>query len=202
MDQLLLADDHAMIRSSLKLMCTTLSEFTQVHEVGSCNELLKELSRREYSHLILDLVLSDGTALDVLPDITCQYRNLKIMVFSMQPKEIYAEVLKQYGVFHYLSKDAQVSDTIMVLKQFLHNELSIPADSMIQHPANPFSKLSRRELEVLTYWLKGEGNKEITRTLEVKPSTISTYKLRILEKTRTSNLKELADLAVAYKLKF
>src|ERR1700730_17319044 len=67
--QILLADDHSMIRKGLKLLLQLHLSFTEVSEVVSCNELMKELSKKKYTHLVLDIILSDGSTLEILPTI-------------------------------------------------------------------------------------------------------------------------------------
>jgi two-component system invasion response regulator UvrY len=200
---ILLADDHSMIRKGLKLLLQLHLGHGQVQEVTSCNELMKELIKKKYSHLLLDIILSDGNTMEVLPNIKRVYPNLKIMVFSMQPAEVYGEALKQYGIFHYLSKTTPEEDTIQVLRQFLQNE-QLPRDVLNSRhsPANPFTALTIRELEVLHYLLKGIGTKEISETLNLKMNTVSTLKTRIFEKTDTANLKELLELAALYNVNY
>jgi DNA-binding NarL/FixJ family response regulator len=101
---ILIADDHSMIRKGLKLDIQLNLGYTDISEVGSCNELMRELVKKKFSHLILDIILSDGSTLEVIPNIRRVYPDLQILVFSMQPAEIYGEALKQYGIQHYLSK--------------------------------------------------------------------------------------------------
>ena len=62
--QILLADDHSMIRKGLKLLLQVHLNFTEVSEVTSCNELLKELTKKKFTHLVLDIILSDGNTLE------------------------------------------------------------------------------------------------------------------------------------------
>src|SRR3984885_7161324 len=199
--QILLADDHSMIRKGLKLLLQVHLGFTEVSEVVSCNELMKELSRKKYSHLVLDIILSDGSTLEILPTIRNLYPELRVMVFSMQPAEVYGKALKQYGIDHYLSKTTPEEDTIPLLQRFLQNEQP-SRDASLRYPNNPFSALAPRELEILHYVLKGLGTKEIADTLNVKMNTISTVKTRIFEKTLTANLKELIELATLYNVNY
>ncbi|MBU3676119.1 MAG: helix-turn-helix transcriptional regulator [Chitinophagaceae bacterium] len=67
---------------------------------------------------------------------------------------------------------------------------------------NPFSHLSPRELEILHYVLKGVGTKQISDMLNIKMNTVSTLKFRIYEKTGTSNIRELIELAILYNVNF
>jgi two-component system invasion response regulator UvrY len=200
--QILLADDHSMIRKGLKLLLQLHLAFTEVSEVISCSDLMKELGRKKYSHLVLDIILSDGSTLEILPNIRSLYPELRIMVFSMQPAEVYGKALRQYGIEHYLPKTTPEEETIRLLRRFLHNEQTPRESTGVRYPNNPFSALAPRELEILHYVLKGMGTKEISETLNVKMNTVSTVKNRIFEKTLTTNLKELIELATLYNVNY
>jgi len=191
-----------MIRKGLKLLLQLHLGFTEVSEVVSCNELMKDLSRKKYTHLVLDIILSDGSALEILPTIRNLYPEMRVMVFSMQPAEVYGKALRQYGIDHYLSKTTPEEDTIRLLQRFLQNEHPSRDFPTPRYPNNPFSALAPRELEILHYVLKGLGTKDIADTLNVKMNTISTVKNRIFEKTLTANLKELIELATLYNVNY
>jgi len=100
---ILIADDHSMIRKGLKLYMQLNLGYSDIHEAGTCAELMKEFVKNKYTHLVLDIILSDGSTLEVIPNIRRVYPNLNVMVFSMQPAEVYGEALKQYGINYYLS---------------------------------------------------------------------------------------------------
>jgi two-component system, NarL family, invasion response regulator UvrY len=199
--KILIADDHSMIRKGLKLHMQLTLGYTDIHEVATCNELMKELVKNKYTHLILDIILSDGSTLEVIPNIRRVYPDLHILVFSMQPAEIYGEALKQYGINHYMSKAIGEEEMVQVLQKFLHNEEPVKRNN-IQHHDNPFTSLAPRELEILHYILKGVGTKEIAETLNLKMNTISTIKTRIFEKTTAGNIKELMELATLYNVNY
>jgi two-component system invasion response regulator UvrY len=200
--QILLADDHSMIRKGLKLLLQLHLNFMDVSEVISCNELMKELTKRKYTHLVLDIILSDGNSLEILPAIRKLFPDLKIFVFSMQPAEVYAKALYQYGIEYYLAKTAPEEETLRVLRRFLLNEQAVRDEVTAKYHNNPFSALAPRELEILHYLLKGFGTKKTAETLNVKMNTVSTVKNRIFDKTLTTNLKELMELASLYNVRY
>lgn len=199
---ILIADDHSMIRKGLKLYMQLNLGYSDIHEVGSCNELMKELVKKKYTHLVLDIILSDGSTLEVIPNIRRVYPEMHILVFSMQPAEIYGEALKQYGIQNYLSKSSGEEEIILALQKFLKNEAPLLKGNNIQHIDNPFKSLAPRELEILHYILKGIGTKHIAETLNLKMNTVSTIKTRIYEKTHAGNIKELIELASLYNVNF
>ena len=198
---IILADDHSMIRKGLKLYLQLNLGCTSVAEAATCSELMKELVKKKYTHLVLDIILSDGNSLEIIPNIRRVYPDMGIMVFSMQPAEVYGEALKQYGINHYLSKSVGEEEILQCLRGFIFNEkpLRTTASSIA---GNPFTTLAPRELEVLHYVLKGIGTKEISETLNLKMNTISTLKTRIFEKTNAGNIKELIELATLYNLNY
>ncbi len=199
--KILIADDHSMIRKGLKLHMQLTLGYTDLHEVATCNDLMKELVKNRYTHLILDIILSDGSTLEVIPNIRRVYPDLHILVFSMQPAEIYGEALKQYGINYYMSKSVGEEEMIQILQKFMHNEEPVRQNN-IHHQDNPFTTLAPRELEILHYVLKGIGTKDIADTLNLKMNTISTIKNRIFEKTTAGNIKELMELATLYNVNY
>ncbi len=199
--KILIADDHSMIRKGLKLHMQLTLGYTDLHEVATCNELMKELVKNKYTHLVLDIILSDGSTLEVIPNIRRVYPDLRILVFSMQPAEIYGEALKQYGINYYMSKSVGEEEMIQILQKFMHNEEPLRQNT-IHHQDNPFKTLAPRELEILHYVLKGIGTKDIADTLNLKMNTISTIKTRIFEKTTAGNIKELMELATLYNVNY
>jgi two-component system invasion response regulator UvrY len=199
---ILIADDHSMIRKGLKLFMQVNLGFSDVHEVASCNELMKELVKKKYTHLVLDIIFPDGSTLEIIPNIRRVYPELSIMVFSMQPAEIYGEAVKQYGINYYMSKSVGEEEMLHLLQRFIQNEAPLRKTPVLQNNENPFSTLAPRELEILHYVLKGMGTKEIGETLNLKMSTISTIKNRIFEKTSAGNIKELIELASLYNVNY
>jgi two-component system, NarL family, invasion response regulator UvrY len=199
---ILIADDHSMIRKGLKLFMQLNLGYNDIQEVSTCNELMKELVKKKYTHLILDIILSDGNTLEVIPNIRRVYPEMNIMIFSMQPAEIYGQAVKQYGINHYLSKSLGEEEINQVMQQFLQNEVPLRKIPVLQNHDNPFSALAPRELEILHYVLKGTGTKEIGETLNLKMNTVSTIKNRIYEKTNAGNIKELMELATLYNVNY
>lgn len=199
--KILLADDHSMIRKGLKLYLQMNLGYEDITEASSCNELMKELVKHKFTHLVLDIILSDGSTLEVIPNIVKVYPNMKIMVFSMQPAEVYGEALKQYGIKYYLSKSVGEEEILHALQRFMKDEQPFSKKGFASKD-NPFSSLAPRELEILHYLLKGMGTKEIAETINLKMNTVSTIKTRIFEKTNAGNIRELMELATLYNVNY
>lgn len=200
--RILLADDHSMIRRGLKIFLQVNLGCREIGEVISCSDLLLEVVKKQYTHLILDIILKDGNSLEIIPSIRRVAPEMKIMIFSMQPPEIYAPAVRQYSIFHYMHKASGEEDMLKSLQNFLNNDSPDTKTENASLPSNPFVTLAPRELEILHYILKGYGTKTIGETLNLRMSTVSTVKNRIFEKTKASNLKELLELAALYNLNY
>lgn len=199
--KIMLADDHSMITKGVKLLCQADMGIMEVREVTSCKDLMTELQKGGYTHLVLDIILSDGSSLDVLPAIRKTFPRLQIAVLTVQADNIYYNVLKQYGIQHFINKSAHAEEIARVLGKFFRNDTPLRLKPAGEEIVNPFSAIAPRELQILHYWLQGTGTKEIARLLGVTMSTISTVKAKIFEKTNTTNFVELNELAKLYKIK-
>jgi len=197
---ILMADDHSMMCRAIGLTLEFHLGYKEMYGVSSCSELMHELNKGKYTHLVLDMNLKDGSSLEILPNIRMLYPELRIVVFSVQPKEVFGAVLKNvYGIDHYISKTESEQEVIRLLRDFFQNRNAVTA-SPVQPGSTPFSTVTPRELELLFYWLQGKGNKEISNALNLQASTISTLKKRLFEKTKTGNILELKELATLYKI--
>jgi DNA-binding NarL/FixJ family response regulator len=199
---ILIGDDHGMIRRGLTLLIQMEIGKFKITEAHTCAKVISELHKHYYTHLILDLVFPDGSAMEILPNIRNLWPGLKILIFSMQPVEIHGEALKSHNITQYLSKTSDNVTVVNVLKDFLNNVKTVEDSYQKPNDFNPFITLSSRELQVLHYMLNGYGTKKISDTLNITMSTVSTLRKRIYQKTNSPNFKSLIDLCTLYKINY
>lgn len=193
--KLLIAEDHSVTLKGLALLAEyILKKRASFFAVGSCHQLMRQLVTKTYTHLILDILLSDGSALETIPTIRNLYPGLEIMIFSAQPSVVFERALVRYRIHYILSKDMPETETIRLMRQFLTNERPAMPPALKDRP-EPFAGMPPREIDVLRYLLKGWKTGQIAHTLNLSISTISTLKSRIFERTQTTNIRELMDLA-------
>lgn len=200
--RILIGDDHGIIRRGISLLIQMEIGDYSITEAGTCSRVMAELNKNYFTHLILDIIFPDGSALEILPNIKNLYPELRIMLFSMQPSEIYGEAMKQFNIQYYLSKTSDNATVTKVLTNFLNNDKNIEESNHLVSGINPFKTLTPRELQILHYMLNGFGTKQISETLNLKMNSVSTLKKRIFEKTDTPNFKALIDLCTLYKINY
>ena len=93
--RVLIADDHSIVRLGLGALIKQL-DISEVDEVANCADLMAQLNTETYSHLILDLIMPDGNALEIIENINRLYPDLSILIHSMQPIEVYGKILKHF----------------------------------------------------------------------------------------------------------
>lgn len=201
---IVIADDHSILRKGIKLLLMTQLNVAgnSIREASSCNDLLNELKKAPCTHLFLDVIFADGTSIEIAPLIRNLYPSIRIMVFTMQLPEVYSQAFRQHGIHYFLSKSSDEEETLYLMKRFLNNEDTYVVTPHSIPNANPFSNLAPRELEILHYLLNGFKTNKIAQTLNLSNSTVSTFKKRILEKTETSNLNQVLELAQLYNINY
>lgn len=207
--RILIADDHAVIRTGMKYLLARHFTDVETDEADACSTLLTKLSSNQYTHLILDMQLGDCNSMDQIPRILEQNPDLLILVYTMSPESIYGKRILQMGALGFISKQEEEETLIRALNLFLHGQPYVSEElrqSLEQEQgrnvpsANPFEALSERELMVLRYLLQGLRVKEISNRLDLKMSTVATYKVRIFEKLKVNNLADMQRLADVYHL--
>ena len=198
--KVLIADDHSIVRMGLGSLIKQLN-VSVVDEVANCADLMAQLNTETYTHLILDLIMPDGNALEMIENINRLYPDLSILIHSMQPIEVYGKILKKYKVHSYLYKGVSESEIKKHIESFIKLE-DLPFSKQFDKDNNPFSSLAVRELEVLHYLLNGYRTKEISTTLGLKMNTISTIKAVIFDKVKAENFTHLLQLAHVHQISY
>ena len=167
--EVLLVDDHAIIRRGMKFILDSNFGGCHVDEAEDCKGLLEKLSRKHYTHLILDLQLPDCNVINVFSSICRQHPNLLILIYTMSPEETFGKRLLQMGAMGFLSKQSNEEEVIKALNLFLLGrkyisskiqEILLRETQKTDAMQNPFEVLSDREMAVVNSLLMGMGVKE------------------------------------------
>ena len=195
-----MVDDHVIIRRGLKFFLDSHFGIRSFHEADTCIAVREMAVSFEISHIILDLQLNDGNSVEIITELLEQLPDLKILVYTMSPEEVFKSRLLKMGVTGFLNKQMDEQTVISTMAAFFSGSLqNTELNINDRMGSDPFSLLSERELTVMTYLLKGEGIKEISGRLNLKSSTVATFKARIFNKLSISNIIDLKNLAELYK---
>jgi two-component system, NarL family, invasion response regulator UvrY len=208
-NSVLIVDDHVIIRRGMKFILETSFGIHEFHETESCSGFKEIMANEPITHVILDMQLNDGNVIEILSEIINLYPDVKILVYTMSPEEIFGVRIMNMGVAGFLNKQTNEKEVIKALDTFFKGQKyysQFLKDQMDEKKnpdgkTDPFRELSEREITVMSYLLKGEGIKEISTRLNIKSSTVATFKARIYNKLGVSNVIDLKNLAEIYKFR-
>lgn len=200
----LLTDDHELVRTGIRRL---LEDSKQVEIVGEadCGEDSLQLAQSLKPDVILmDVNMPGIGGVEACRRILQRNPKQKIIVLTVHNEQTFPKRLLEIGAKGYLTKECGVDEMIKAIKQ-VNSGGSYIASSIAQQLAlsllpgndvNPIDRLSRREFQVMLMISQGLTNLEISDKLCLSPKTISTYRLRVLEKLNAHNEVDLIKIAV------
>ncbi len=205
--QILLADDHVIIRRGLKVLIDNYFGKSDWVETETAKSIIDLINTNNLSHLILDMQLQDANILEVIAAVRTLRPKIPILIYTMSSEELFGPRMMNLGVNGYLSKQSSEEEVLKAFHMFFsgRNYFSENLLEMVNNKTyntkNPINTLSERELTVLNYLLKGNSVKEITEILDLKTSTVATYKGRIFDKLGVNNIIDLRNITDIYNFK-
>ncbi len=208
MIRLVIAEDHAIVRSGLKQIFATTADLLVVGEAVDGGAVLACFRQIEFDLLLLDLNMPGLSGADLIARLKNQYPSKPIFVLSMHNTvQVAARALKA-GANGYCTKDSEPEVLLDAIRKvgrggkYLTPEL---AEQMIFAPveygdALPHTKLSERELQVFNLLVKGVSVNDIADQLHISNKTVSTHKVRLMEKLDTATNADLILYAVRHQL--
>ncbi len=199
MKNILLVDDHSIVRQGLKNLIELEPDLKVTGEAASGLEALNLVRTNNYDVMVLDISMPGKNGVDTLHDLKHIAPNLPVLVLSGYAEEQYALNLVRSGCKGYLSKDADSDEIIKAIrviangKRYISAQLAELMSEQLSHPSDKqlHEMLSNREFQVFYKLASGNTPTEIGLELNISTKTVSTYRMRILEKM---SLKTNADL--------
>ena len=199
---ILLADDHMIVRQGMQLIIEDLVENASIYTASSLVQIREQINLHRFDIAILDAQLQDGNCLSILPEFKRLQPDVKIMVFTSFEEENYALKFIHAGADGFLSKLSEEAEIQTAVSELIENGTYFSAftkkllavSSLNQNLLNPLNQLTDRELQIAELYAKGAGNLEIANALDLKQNTVSTFKKRIFKKLKINSLVELIEL--------
>ncbi len=205
---LLIADDHAIVRYGTSQLLKDLSPYSNIYEAANFVQVISLLEERPFDLLILDVNIPGGNNLQMIHAIRLRQPGIKILIFSGYNEQMFAIRYLQAGANGYLMKDSPQSELKTAVQAVLNNEIYASAEIKQQllsnlsekksAASNPLLTLSDREAEVMQQLVKGSSTAAIAKALNLQISTVSTYKARIFEKLGVDNIVDLVEKVRLY----
>lgn len=208
MIHLLIADDHAIVRSGLRQLFSMTGDIDVVGEAADRGEVMQALARVSCDLLLLDLTMPGGNGVSLISRIHEAYPSLAILVLSMHDELQIARRVIKAGAIGYVTKGSSPEMLIAAVRKAAAGQRFIDpaiAEQMIfgghaEHTGKPYGILSPRELSILKMLGKGMGINDIAKALIISDKTVSTHKARLMKKLGIANNAELVRYTIDHDL--
>jgi two-component system response regulator FimZ (fimbrial Z protein) len=198
-----LADNLPVVHYGVKSYFRDHPEINITSNVGSFLMIPEALKNKIINVLVIDLELNGLKSIYELKAIIRSFPNTKVLVFTNLNEQIYASNAIKAGASGFIHKSSKletlgntilrVAQGVVIMNDTVRRNLVLIAKQ--NKTEQIYRKLSNREVEVLRYLSDGKKNNEISKILGLNEKTISTYKLRLLQKLNVSNLVDLVNKA-------
>lgn len=212
MIKVLLADDHAIVRSGIKLLINSQSDMQVVSEAADGTEAVQKALEDKPDIVIMDLNMPEKNGLIATQQIKEQIKDdkLRVIILTMHDEKQYVSRALQAGASGFVLKSHNVNELIEAIRTVYRGEafLDPNATKMLIHDYVKLSKsnepqqepLTGREQEVLSYLARGYTNKEVAEKLYVSVKTIESHRANIMRKLQITTRHELVDYAIHHGL--
>jgi len=202
MKRILLADDHSFIRLGLIQILTDEYPSVEIKEVADGDSLVKEVTQQDWDLVISDLDMPGRDGLDALEQIRLIKPELPVLILSIFTEDLYAIRVFKAGAAGYMNKNAAPYELITAVKRILLGRKYITpeiAEKLLVNQnsvSKPHELLSNREFEIFKQLASGKTTSQISESLSLAMSTVSTHRSRIMEKLNLSTNSDLTRYAI------
>jgi two-component system, NarL family, response regulator NreC len=202
---IVLADDHEIVRSGIRMVLEAQPDMTVVAEAGDGDDAIRYALGHKPTILVLDLNMPNVSGLDAIPKIEKASPETKIIVLTMQAEPAFARQALQSGAGGYVVKQSAASELVGAIRAVLRGDTyinpSLGARLAAEPPdTGPPDDLTPRETEILGLLALGYTNPEIADRLVLSVRTVETHRANIQRKTGASTRAELVAYAVDHGL--
>jgi len=206
--RVLIADDHAVVRRGLKQILSEERDVSVVGEAKNGHEALEMSRRLEWDVAVVDYAMPGRGGVELLKEIKRHHPKRPVLVLSMYPEEWHAVQVLRAGGAGYLSKETATEELMTAIRKVAKGGRYVSAGLAEKLASGlapdraraPHETLSDREYRVLWLLASGKPISQIAQEMFLSPSTISTYRTRILRKLGLANNAQLVQYAVQHQL--
>lgn len=218
MINVVLADDHVLVRDGIKALLEDQSDIRVIDEASNGKEALEVVLKNKPHILIVDIRMPEMNGIEVVTRITKNHKDVKTLVLSMHDSEEYVVKSIQAGADGYLLKGASKKEFLkavnkvasggkyftgdvssIIMNNFVNGNTSIVEEEKVIPQDLPF-KLTKREKQILSLVLDLKNNKDIADELQISKRTAEVHRFNLMKKLEAKNLQELTNKAKEFQL--
>jgi two-component system invasion response regulator UvrY len=208
MINVMLVDDHGLVRNGLKRLLNDVDGITVVAEAETGEQAIKQVRKQQPDVILMDISMPGIGGLEATRKISRSLPGVKIIAVTIHDDDPFPARLLEAGAVGYLTKGCEVHEIIKAIrsvhsgKQYITPEVAhkLALTFVNKGEKSPIDRLTQRETQVMLMIVKGSTNKEISGKLCLSPKTTSTYRYRLFDKLGVLNDVELTRFAIRHGL--
>lgn len=210
--RVLIADDHAVLRSGLKLLINTQTDMKVIGEAGDFRTTREKVLELHPDVVTLDLSMPGGDAVRMIEDLTKEVPETQLLILTMHDDASMFRMAFAAGAAGYIVKSAADTELLTAIRTVAAGRsfVSLPGNAGLPRPDSPpvqeaydhaaLNLLSTREHEVLTLVAQGHTNQAIADRLYLSVKTVESYRSRLMAKLNLGTRAELTQFALKHGL--
>jgi len=208
MIRILVADDHAIVRRGLRQIVADESDMQVVGEAQTTQEILDLARQEEWDVIVLNISMPGRGGFEALKALKQTHSKRPVLVLSMYPEDQFAVRAFRAGAAGYMTKESAPEELVQAIRKVvrggkyvspsLAEKLAAELGEDAERP--PHEALSEREYHVLCLLASGKTVTQIAAEMSLSVKTISTYRVRLLEKMRMRTNAEVTRYAIEHRL--
>jgi DNA-binding NarL/FixJ family response regulator len=201
---ILIVDDHAIVRQGLRQILMESGETIFIKEADCGSDAIRQVREGEWNVVVLDISLPDRSGIEVLKQIKKEYPRIPVLMLSMHEEGLYAIRALKAGASGYITKQSAPAELMTAIRQVARGRKYLTAtlaeamaDSLgADYEQPPHKTLSDREYQTLCLIASGKGLTDAAEEMRLSVKTVSVYRARLLEKMKLKNNAELTHYAI------
>jgi DNA-binding NarL/FixJ family response regulator len=205
---ILIADDHPVVRQGLRQMLQAESDLNVVGEAKNGHEVVDISKKVEWDVAVLDYNMPGRTGLELVKELKQRHPGRPVLILSMYPEERYALRALKAGAAGYITKESAPGELVTAIRKVAKGGRYVSetlGERLAQEVAGEgdgpvHERLSDREYQIMWMIASGKTVGDVAEQLFLSPNTVSTYRARILRKMSMKSNAELMHYAITHHL--
>ena len=206
MINVMLVDDHELVRKGLRRLLDDTSGIKVVAEAQDGEQAIRQVRKKKPDVILMDVSMPGIGGLEATRKITQVSPDMKVIAVTIHDDDPFPARLLEAGAAGYVTKGCDIDEIIEAIqavyagKQYLTPNVAqkLALSLVNKHGKSLMDELSQREIQILLMVVRGDSNREISEQLCLSPKTTSTYRCRIFEKLGVDNDVELTRFAIRH----
>lgn len=201
--QVLLADDHAILRKGIRMLIDSQADMEVVGEAKTGREAIEEAQRLKPDIVIMDISMPELNGIEGTRQICDSLPHTRVVALSMHKDSAYVREILRAGARGYLVKDSEDDDLLRAIRSVHRGEAFLSpsiSDTILvdyrRFVSNPIDLLTSREREILAMIAEGKSNKDIANALNLSVYTVESHRGSLMEKLNLHNTGDIVRFGI------